>query len=231
MVYASLGGIDESTLEINAQLSELTDVVDWVRGYPGSVVLRRDGTVVCLLDSESEMSRALAKWENIVDIDDRGYGVLGICADGTVNVAEHSWEGEEYFGKVEGLTDIVGLNLYTALRSDGTVCFFRLDDMQNSYIDATYNRWKDSINSWDDIVALCNDGNVYDNGNLYGLKADGTVVAAGRGYKAETARKWTDIVRIIQTYDGVMGIKKDGTVVMNGEQNTGARNWTNMEVQ
>ncbi|MEF2838405.1 MAG: toll/interleukin-1 receptor domain-containing protein [Oscillospiraceae bacterium] len=231
LVYADLGGDEDYASEINSKLSELTDIVDLPGGYFVEAALRWDGTVVPF-DPESDMGKEMATWENIVAVDDRsGYGVVGLCADGTVNVAEYSMAGQTHHGKVEGLTDVVDLAMYTALKSDGTVNFVWLDGIENRYIDDIYNRWKDAIDSWDNITSLCTDRDVYYNGNLYGLKADGTVVVAGRGYKAEVAKKWTDIARIVPTYDGVMGIKNDGTVVMNGEQNTGARNWTNIATQ
>ena len=65
-----------------------------------------------------------------------------------------------------------------------------------------------------------------------GLKADGTVVAAGRNdYGKCNVRDWTDIVSIAADYHHTVGLKADGAVVAAGDNGHGqckVRDWTDI---
>lgn len=69
-----------------------------------------------------------------------------------------------------------------------------------------------------------------DNHAVYGLKADGTVVATGD--EAHDVSDWTDIVLLSAGGDSnnmIMGLKADGTVVIEGDEAVlGAAQWTDI---
>ena len=224
LVFASFTGNEEYDREINAELSEYTNIVDCLPSYNLEVLLRADGTVISRY-RDSKLAEEIAKWENVVRLCQANGLVLGICADGSVNAAGSYYdysnqETREFFGKVDGLADVVDICDSFVLRSDGTVALFAPAGEPSPY----FNRWKDTIAEWTDVVSFLSLG------NLYALRSDGTMVVAGQGYEAETVAKWTDIAYITRTYDGILGIKYDGSVVMCGESNTLARQWTNIQI-
>lgn len=69
------------------------------------------------------------------------------------------------------------------------------------------------VPSWRDICAICTVPNEH---TLFGLKYDGTVIAAGKEKLVEAVSKWTDIASIYSAPWHLVGLKKDGTVVISG---------------
>lgn len=103
-----------------------------------------------------------------------------------------------------------------ALKNDGTVYVagenvvdWNATTQKTERIDEEYSQC--NVNDWSDIVAVSARG-----ANSAGLKADGTVVTAGRlekyGLKAEIDA-WQDIVSVSVGDYILMGLKMDGTVV------------------
>ena len=76
------------------------------------------------------------------------------------------------------------------------------------------------VNQWTDIVTVS-----AGRGHTVGLKADGTVVAAGNNESGQcNVGSWTDIVAISTGVDHTVGLKADGTVVAAGDNESGQCN-------
>lgn len=77
---------------------------------------------------------------------------------------------------------------------------------------------RDKVSEWQDIISV-SAGLTH----AVGLKADGTVVSAGKNdYKQGKVRRWRNIVSIDAGCLHTVGLRKDGTVVATGYNETGA---------
>ena len=69
---------------------------------------------------------------------------------------------------------------------------------------------------------------------MFGLKANGTVVATGKNDEGQCdVSDWTDIVVIEPGYDYIVGLRADGTVVAAGKNDNGqcdVSGWTNIRL-
>lgn len=78
---------------------------------------------------------------------------------------------------------------------------------------AGYDAQGQDVSGWRDIIAVCVGGK-----HTVGLKADGTVVAAGSNeYGQCNVQDWTNIVAITADSKHTVGLRADGTVVAVGE--------------
>lgn len=107
------------------------------------------------------------------------------------------------------------------LKEDGTVLSAYIGDKDDKY----YNQC--DTERWTDIVSV--------SAGYYmslGLKADGTVVAAGKNtFGATSVENWHDIIDIDVGGDHSVGLKNDGTVVAVGYNDSNQLNvsaWTNV---
>ena len=109
----------------------------------------------------------------------------------------------------------VGYNYTAALKDDGTVVF------------TDRHAFDSSPAGWHDIIAIaCGDD------HLLGLRADGSVCAAGRNTKGECdVSDWKNIVAIAAGMDYSVGLRADGTVVTAGRKDNGNHktgDWTDI---
>ena len=180
-------------------------------------------------------------WENIVAV----RGTTGLQADGTLVADEES--------DLFGWTDLVDFcqgscsyNFYTrpngwrrdlatywiGLRSDGTVV--ATGDNVSGQCD---------VSAWSDMVAITN--GFYDLENLphtvgarvsccnhytVGLKADGTLVVAGKPPENWDLTDWSDIVQINTEGKHIAGLKSDGTVLSTQYDTSDWKNITDIDV-
>ena len=108
------------------------------------------------------------------------------------------------------------------MKSDGTVSILS-PDTRNS--DVVEEKFIDVVKDWEDITALFCCGST-----LYGLKKDGTVVAAGHNDNGSmNVSSWTDITHIV-TGDCTLGIKKDGSIVIAQYVDSEAEKWTDIRL-
>ena len=112
-------------------------------------------------------------------------------------------------------TIAVGSNYLAALKDDGTVVF------------TDRHAFDSSPAGWHDIIAIaCG----YE--HLVGLRADGSVCAAGRNTRGECdVSDWKNIVAIAAGDDYTVGLRADGTVVVVGWNSSGQRktgDWTDI---
>lgn len=169
--------------------------------------LKTDGTVV---DNQAGVSG----WRDIIAISVLGPRTTALRADGIVL---HTDSTVTESGTLEEWNDIAviskGSNL-AAIKADGSVL-------------AGDNELQNKVSDWKDIVAV-------EKGfrRIVGLRADGTVVAAGENQYGEgNVSRWRDIISIASDGTHTVGLKADGTVVAVGYNKDGQCNtqdWTNV---
>lgn len=188
------------------QVTGWTDIVA-VECCPGRILgIRSDGTVV-----STDPNDAVSDWTEIVAVSASVDGIVyGVKADGTVvrTVPEYD-RGVYDVSAWTGVVDIsAGWTDLAAMKADGT-----------AYV--SYPWWKDvfgnpemevDYSGWYDIQKL--DGM----SEVLGLRADGTVVAAGPNEAGcGDVEDWCDIVDIAAGEYFSVGLKSDGTIIGTSE--------------
>ena len=119
--------------------------------------------------------------------------------------------------KYKGLV-LAGDRTICCLKNDGTVLFDGDDDHRRKY----------NVSSWRGVVSL-----TYGNDAIFGIKADGNVVACGNkdsfGARLRVSG-FNDIVEVVSGYYTI-GLKSDGTVVIAGDNYTDeeeVKKWSNI---
>lgn len=190
------------------------------------VGLRLDGTVVAA-GPNTFGECMVSDWKDIADITTAIDHTAGVKTDGTVVVAGR--HHLDYTKNVNGWTDIksvvFGDRYILGLRSEGSVIIGSISEYGGC---PAYE-----ILSCENAVAITQ-GN--GEGNIALLKSDGTVEIDSWGIQSkvnysEVIKSWMDIVAISVGYDHIVGLKSDGSVVANGENNHGQCNvsgWNNI---
>ncbi len=225
--------------EGQASVEDWEDIVS-ISGHESFTIgLKSDGSICYTppLDGNNDIWNYSDKFDtvfsnnNIVDITNSGYHVVGLKSDGTVvgagpNTAAYidsnSWS--DIIAVDTGIEHTVGL------KNDGTVVAAGNNKNQLGEEAGQCN-----VKSWTDIVAI-SAGNYH----TVGLKSDGTVIATGlndviafedgnedplRGYAGQCdVEGWTDIVAIATGSFHTIGLKSDGTVVATGDNYFGQCN-------
>ena len=206
-----------------------TDIVDIAAGYGNLVGLKADGTVVMVGDgyyAEQDVSQ----WSNITKIVADSYHTVGLKSDGTVVATgqvvsikgdENSYTFEQDWKNCEGSnwTDIVDVAVYdigctAGLKSDGTVVFLGSDAGYGyQYKDSPFDDYVNELVQLTDISQI----SVSNTGDVYGLKSDGTVIFVSNSLKSDSeVAQWTDVDCVKAFVNGVVGLKKDGTMLISG---------------
>ena len=143
-----------------------TGIIDIACGKFHTVGLTMDGTVVAAGSNDEGQQNNLSNWTDIVDVACGTFHTIGLRADGTVLAVGHNDYGQ---CNVSGWTDIVAIagNMWATfgLKSDGTVVY-------TGGHDARDRAKLDAVKRWDDIVSI----KAYGNTDVFGIKADGTIV-------------------------------------------------------
>lgn len=85
------------------------------------------------------------------------------------------------------------------------------------------------VKTWRDITQVVIHDNVTGGNTVFGLKKDGTVLAAGNVSKEESAvSEWKDIISILDGSTCLFGLKKDGTVLCTGKDAETVSKWNNI---
>lgn len=170
--------------------------------------------------------------KDYIDVSAAHSGIFAaVHADGTVAFSKQSeWQYQLSADRTmwNDIKDIdLGAYTIVALKKDGSaICH----GAQGSY---AYKKgtfpWR-----WTDVVDIRNDH------IAVGLRSDGTVYYADRGYEPfdpnsyidlATISEWTGIVQVDTAGDSVVGLKADGTVVFAGDNEDGkcdTSNWTDI---
>ena len=179
-------------------VSYWADIIAVSAGSQHTVGLKADGTVVACGDN-SHGQCDVSYWADIVAISAGGNTTAGLISKGTV-ISSHRLNGVT---SLEGIVAISASNtLIAGLTMDGRVVF--AGSASNS----------DLLSYWENIVAI-SAGITH---NILGLKADGTVVAAGYNYDHECdVYDWRNIVAIsANRFYTSLGLTANGTVLMQG---------------
>ena len=202
-----------------------------------AIAIRNDGTVVTTGSNNRNQQDGTDTWQYIVDVA-YGFGVLfGLQYDGTI-VASESFAklnpDMAAFDALQGAVAITATHQHLfGLMEDGTVAVARLHPHRQ-----VRNTTALEVAQWTDIVAFDTAG-----GHIVGLRADGTVVAAGTygvvgpfsPYAVDIpdtrleVSQWQDIVDVAAGGTFTVGLVSDGTVVVTGSDADGvyaAKDWT-----
>ena len=231
-------------------LSQWKDITAVAANENNVIGLTSHGSVVAAQRNYSDhwiLYRPVSQWRDIKAIALGTLHVVGLKTDGTVVAAGECKEGQ---CRVDGWTDIVavaaGLENTVGLKSDGTVVAAGKCTTYNwktrSVENITQSVMSD-LAAWREIVGIS-----VKNSDVYGLKADGTVlpdrtsgkqVVALRGddelmvdgtVGIVSAMDWTDLAAFAcVSFGKIVGLKTDGTVVAKGFKDekimSGVRTW------
>ena len=168
---------------------------------------------------EEESGEQIVFYSPMNSIAGAGRYTLFCMPDGTVKARGNNDSGQcdvEEWDHVVAVSAAGGHSL--GLRIDGTVVATGMDYSGQC-----------GVEQWKDIVAIETFAGV-----SFGVTKDGNIMAAGEtGEKIDLTviTSWTDIKDIVYGYDEVIGLKKDGTLVFEGEIDKTPRNvnWKNVE--
>ena len=190
-------------------IASWTDISFVVSNKDIAVGLKKNGTVVVAgraYSGENRLSETTLDWDNIVDVAACRSNIAGLKRDGTVVMWKQSYGYDNITEKTLGWTDITAVacsvkNVY-GLKSDGTVV------TTSDNVD---------VSGMNDIVSIAVARGTGDTDDrVIGLKRDGTVVTAGQISKkiAKKCAKWKNIVEVYINSYYIIGLKSDGTVVI-----------------
>ena len=172
----------------------------FVSNFLNRIKLGKDGYAVArLLTPKSDYSR-VRFWEDIVEVAVGSYHIVGRKKDGTVVACGSNSAGQCNVSKWKDIVKVsCGIDHTVGLKSDGTVltCGYNSDPGCN-------------ISSWKDIIDIeCGDS------YTIGLRKNGTVISCKNnriGGIADTT-KWSNVVKIRATHDGIVGITETGKAI------------------
>ena len=144
--------------------------------------LRQDGTVAVYYYYDDPRLNEVASWRNVVDL---GFTVDGwaryvpaaLCADGTVRTVTRGYGGEPYgewdVSGWSGVSQLYSGSYYTiGLKRDGTLLVTGGEFGSFDFLS--------QLRSWNNIIGIyASHCESMESGHIVGLRADGTVVAAG----------------------------------------------------
>lgn len=158
-----------------------------------------------MIGSESVISRLKQEsdtWIDLVDIAVGSGGIIGLKADGTVKRIDSSKSTMNQFSSWHDVVAVSGAEgnntsmYYVGLKSNGTVItgFTGTTQLDTS-----------KVRNWREVVQVCCTPE-----QIAVLKADGTVDSTIQ----KDWEEWTDIISIVALYDDLVGLKNDGTVIV-----------------
>lgn len=213
---------DGTVVHMNSARQEATaQWRDIVKIY-GGIGLKADGTVLVTTFNGNPPDLDVSGWRDIVDIapgscgysiptsPNSSYGhyqsyLLGLKADGTViAIGDNNWGQCD----VSGWTDIVAIA--TGSFAGKNTLTYPIEP--RAIGDATFD------------TAQTND-------NYYsvGIKADGTIVTAGKIPESWNLSGWTDIIKVSIYADHMAGLRSDGTVISTQYDVTDWKNITDID--
>lgn len=194
-------------------------IVQVSAGHDFTVGLQENGKVVTTGGGEYGWN-AVSSWSDIVSIDAGGNFIVGLKSDGSVVAVGNNYYGQcnvsDWYLPVDytAIEESKKLNPAVAisagsmhivvLKSDTSVVSIG-DDVTDEYQYGTF------VDEWKDVYQVT--AGYY--GDAFGVKGDGTVVASGfSSFEPEEIAQWTDIVKTAAGDYHVIGLKRDGSVVV-----------------
>jgi alpha-tubulin suppressor-like RCC1 family protein len=186
------------------------DIVAVSAGESHTLGLRKDGTVMAVGKNDSNQCNT-QDWSNIIRIATGLSQSAGLAKDGTVVYAGNDESIPSTIAEWSEIIDIsIGEYNVVGLKADGSIVMTKQKE-----IDYEHN--------WRDIVEIS--VSAYYSSNLYGLKANGTVIASYPHSSGDCfVYNWTGIVAISAGASHVVGLKSDGTVTATGKNDYGRCN-------
>lgn len=180
-----------------------------------TAAVKKDGTVL-LAGYRDYRQTQCQEWTDIVSVSTCDGHTAGLKKDGTVvAVGANQWNQCD----TSSWTDIVAIDTHSyyftvGLKADGTVVY---TGARGNLEDG--NTQIHELSSWKNIAAI-----QIEKGTIFGIKIDGTVVAAktsGHSLDGEVFKDWSDIIAIDsmwnrlddKVYTQYIGLKADGTVI------------------
>ena len=209
-VVATLGKKDNKWYAGAEAVDDWSEIVKIACGSYHTLGLQLDGTVIStrfLADNEYNKGQYnVSGWNNIISIAAGSKHSIGLKSDGTVVACGDNSEGQ---CDVEKWTDIVQISAdgdwSVGLKSDGTVV------CTGSDIFTSIGEAVRQSETWSDIVSISIGA------PIIGLRADGTVAAAGSNNNGELdVETWKDMRCAVSGGSKTIGVAKDGTIIFIG---------------
>lgn len=209
----------ENVVETEGDYVTWTGVKNFDSNSGATAAVLEDGTVVMCGGLKDEMEYCdfspVAEWKDVVQVAMGKREIIALKADGSIEMAgdlmTEDLDDTTGFVQVEDGCDPIGL------KADGTVVVW----------DWWWEDPIDDVSTWTDITEISCSWN-----HIVGLKADGTVVAAGNNEFGQCdVSDWTDIIAVSAGVEYTIGLRADGTVVACGSDDNGKTNvndWTDI---
>lgn len=197
--------------------------------------LKNDGSVVIAKRKQHYAYRIdVSEWSDIIDVAVGEQYIVGLRADGTLTA-----QGIDGYGEtdIDEWTDIIQIDT-------GWQHTVGLDNAGNVHIaglhaETLLREIADKQNEWTNIISISTGGSsgrgTLGKGHVVGLRADGTVVAAGdNSFGQCNVEEWSDIIAVSAGDYHTVGLKSDGTVVTTQGENdfpetcAAIKDWTNI---
>ncbi len=196
--------------------SDWTDVVDIASCNAGVIGLRADGTLLRQGGEEQGLSK-VDGWTGIRQILlcnwGEEYSIFGLREDGTViSTTDVDFSGWDHIIKLVASEYYVGW--VAGLREDGSILVTEKGAFRevNTDYDIWEGEWIDPAD-WGPAVDIVYLPGWTEMNGLAALCADGTVHVAYTGNMSFT-ETWTDVVELCPLLDALVGLKKDGTLLL-----------------
>ncbi|MEA4854722.1 MAG: chromosome condensation regulator [Christensenella sp.] len=183
------------------------------------VAVKGDGTVKAAGNNDYGQCD-VEDWRDIKQVAAGSKHTVGLKKDGTVVATGGNDNGQCDVEDWKNVKQIATGDFCTiALMEDGTV----------KASDYSHGAYRSSVKNWTGIEAVAANSR----GRVVGLKSDGTVetVSNEENGNVEGIADWTDIAQVFRGFSTIEGIKKDGTVVVEGTAKLGQTNvegWTDI---
>lgn len=218
-----------------SEILKWTDIVSVSASNEILAGLKSDGSVVVAKRKQHYNYRIdVSEWSDIIDVAVGEQYIVGLRADGTLTA-----QGIDGYGEtdIDEWTDIIQIDT-------GWQHTVGLDNTGNVHIagfhaETLLREIADKQNEWTSIVSISTGGSsgrgTLGKGHVVGLRADGTVVAAGdNSFGQCNVEEWNDIIAISAGDYHTVGLKSDGTVVTTQRENdypetyAAIKDWTNI---
>ena len=237
VIGAGLTGSQElrgRRLYLNRQAEkEWSDIVEVSVAFHTTVALKSDGTVVTSGSTAGYFAPIVSEWRNVISVKADYNKIAALKSDGTVVAAGY---GEQTEYDVSKWRDIVAISTFNghinALKADGSL-------MHTGHYSFFLTR--DCVDKWVDIIALYENIGIRADGTPIIIALEKVTynydrLAPGFKQQSEKLRQeqrafienrgfittfdgWSDIVSLSYVGDIIMGLKADGSIILQDLEN------------
>ena len=201
------------TLGAAAEASALSGIVTGAVGMNHALLVKDDGTVVCLGAKQFDKG-AVENWVGIAAVAAGANHSIGLTSDGHVTTAGLNLDGQCDTKSWENIISVAaGFRHTVGLKADGTVVACGDNSLGQC-----------NVGGWSDIVAVACGGC-----HTLGLKSDGTVVAAGDNSALQcSVDGWSHVLTIAAGSFHSAALLEDGRIICCGANDRGQCDTENM---